>query len=407
MRILLVHNFYGSQAPSGENTAYLAERDLLFDFGHEVLEFIRYSDEIRGRGALGTLIGALATPWNPVAAGNLRRLIEQEQPDVMHVHNTFPLISPAVFHAAAGSDTATVLTLHNYRLFCAAGIPLRDSRPCTLCLDQKSIVSALRYGCYRDSRVATVPLALMIALHCRLGTWYRCVDAFIALSGFQKKLMADSGLALDAIHVKPHFYSDAPDALPWEEREEKICFAGRLGSEKGIDILLQAWKAWGPDAPLLEIVGEGPLRGSLSGSVKREGLGDRIVFTGQISFEETQRRLSRARLLVLPTRCFEGFPMAVREAFALGVPVAASRIGALTEIVKEGVDGSLFEAGNATDLLMVVRSLWSSQDQLKKMATAARNAFETNYSADVNYAKLMDIYAAAVRRRRERPRRFR
>ncbi|MFH1858259.1 MAG: glycosyltransferase family 4 protein [Candidatus Omnitrophota bacterium] len=402
MKVLLAHNFYGSSAPSGENTVFLAESALLRQKGHCVLEFTRHSDEIRGRGAVGTLQGALSTPWNPFSANKLQSVLRWERPDILHVHNFSPLLSPSIFHAAAGFETATVMTLHNYRLFCAAGIPMRNGKPCTFCLDQKSVIPALRFGCYRGSRVATAPMALMIALHRGLQTWKHHVDAFIALSGFQKGLMAEAGLPDAAIHVKPNFYADPPDALPWVRRKDKIVFIGRLGEEKGVQVLIQAWKAWGAKAPLLEVIGDGPLRKALSEAVSGDGLGGKIVFRGQLPFDETQQSLSRARLLILPSLCFEGFPMVVREAFALGVPVVASRLGPLPDIVKEGVAGALFEAGNAEDLLRVVRSIWSDQDRLAELAGGARKMFEEKYTADTNYLTLMEIYEAAIRRRRHK-----
>jgi len=402
VKVLLAHNFYGSAAPSGENTVFLTEAALLQQKGHCVLEFIRHSDEIRGRGALGTLQGALSTPWNPFIAKKLQRVLRRERPDILHVHNFFPLLSPAIFHAAAGFETAVVMTMHNYRLFCAAGIPMRNDRPCTLCLDRKSVMPALRLGCYRGSRVATVPMAVMIALHRGLQTWKRHVDAFIALSAFQKDLMAESGLSMDLIYVKPHFYPNPPDALPWDRREDKIVFIGRLGEEKGVHLLVQAWKAWGAEAPLLEIIGDGPLKKALVEMTSKNGLSDKIAFRGQLPFDETQQRISRGRLLILPSLCFEGFPMVVREAFALGLPVAASRIGPLPDIVKEGVTGKLFEAGNAEDLLRVVLALWSGQDHLKRLAEGARKIFEQKYTADANYMTLMEIYETAILRRQQR-----
>ncbi len=189
MKILLVHNFYGSSAPSGENTAYLAERELLKKYGHEVIEFTRHSDDIRNRAFWGTLIGAFSTPWNPFCMRSIRRLLERERPDIMHAHNTFPLLSPSVFRAARGLSTATVLTLHNYRIFCAAGIPMRNSITCIECIEKDSVVPAMLYGCYRNSRLASIPMAAMISLHKRLGTWKRDVDAFVALTEFQRKKM--------------------------------------------------------------------------------------------------------------------------------------------------------------------------------------------------------------------------
>ncbi len=348
---------------------------------------------------IGTFQGAFSTPWNPFSEKKILSVLHHERPDIMHVHNFFPLLSPAIFYAAKGFGTATVMTLHNYRLFCAAGIPMRNGRPCTLCLDSKSVASALRYGCYRGSRLATVPMALMIMLHRSMHTWWHHVDFFVALSDFQKCLMAEAGLPNEAIRVKPQFYPDPPDAQPWEGREKKVIFIGRLSEEKGVEVLLEAWRAWGSNAPLLEVVGDGPLRMKLSQTASGIGLAHRIAFVGQLPFDETQQHLSSARLLVIPSLCFEGFPMVVREAFALGVPVVASRLGPLPDIVEEGVAGALFEAGNAQDLLRTLRSLWTDQDRLAKLAAGARETFEKKYTADINYRMLIDIYRTAIKRR--------
>jgi hypothetical protein len=203
MKVLLVHNFYGSSAPSGENTAFLAEADLLRQQGHTVIEFTRHSDTLRQQGPVGSVRGALSTPWNPFNLYRLRRTIERERPHIMHVHNTFPLLSPSVFYAAKDSGTATVMTIHNYRVFCAAAVPMRDGLPCSACLDRKAVFPALTNGCYRGSRLATVPLALKIALHRALGTWNNKIDALIALTQFQRATLVEAGLPEDSVYVKP------------------------------------------------------------------------------------------------------------------------------------------------------------------------------------------------------------
>lgn len=401
MKILLVHNFYGSSAPSGENTVYLAERDLLRAAGHEVIEFTRHSDEIRGRGGLGVLRGALSTPWNPFSLARLRETLQRERPQVMHVHNTFPLLSPAIFRAARGGGCATVLTLHNYRSFCASGIPERNGTPCTLCLDRKSVLPALRYGCYRNSRAATLPMAAMIALHRRLGTWQRDLDAFIALTSFQRELMVQAGLPARQVEVKPHFYADPPAPVPWSEREPKVVYIGRLGEYKGVHVLVEAWKRWGEGAPLLEIIGDGPERGRLEAQAAGEG-GARIRFLGHLGFAETQGRLARASLLILPSLCFEGFPMVIREAFALGVPVAGSRLGSIPCIVEEGVTGVLFQPGAPQDLVAKVQPLWGDREALRRQGDAARRCFEREYTAEKNELRLMEIYRKALGHRQQR-----
>lgn len=400
MKIVLAHNYYGFAAPSGENTVYQAEAELLRGQGHTVIEFTRHSDEIRNRGIFGTVQGALSTLWNPFSARRLRQVLSREQPDILHVHNTFPLLSPSIFHAAKGLPVATVLTLHNYRTFCAAGIPMRNGFPCTECLDRKSILPSLKYGCYRGSRLATVPMAAMIALHRKAGTWDKHVDVFVALTAFQRDALVAAGLPAVRMHIKPHFYPNPPIPLQWDERQPKVVFIGRLGREKGVHVLVEAWRNWGADAPFLELIGDGPEKTRLQETVAGAGLEDKITFAGQLPFEEVQRRLARARLLVLPSLCFEGFPMVIREALALGVPVAASRIGSIPCIIADGETGVLFEPNDAVDLERVVKYMWKIPQKLSAMAMEARKTFEKSYTANTNHETLMRIYEAALSRRK-------
>lgn len=399
MKVLLTHNYYGSSSPSGENQVFKAERDLLRNRGHELFEFIRHSDEIRSKGVTGIMLGALSTPWNPWSAKEMRRAVDFYRPDIVHAHNTFPLLSPSIFHAV-GERTARVVTLHNYRLLCPAAIPMRKGRVCTECLEQQSIFPSLRHGCYRGSRLATLPLAINVALHRAVGTWAHQVDAFIALTEFQKEWMVKGGLPPERIYIKPNFFEGCPQALPWSSRDDAVVFAGRLSEEKGIQHLIKAWLAWGTSAPELRILGDGPLRGELI-SLAQTRRDIRISFLGQVSADESALHIARARLVILPSICFEGFPMVVREAFAFGTPVAVSDLGALPFIVNDGVSGTVFPAADADALYRVVRSIWSS-GSLEELGKGARTEYELHYNEDVNYAALMDIYDRAMMHRRSR-----
>lgn len=391
MKVLLLHNFYGSEAPSGENVVFESEKALLEQRGHDVQVFTRHSDEIRGQGLRGAIKGAAAVPWNPFAAAALREVVDDFQPDVVHAHNTFPLISPAVFHAI-GRRAARVLTLHNYRLLCPAAIPMRDGKVCTDCIQRRSVLPALQHGCYRGSRLATLPLAMNVALHRRIGTWQHQVDAFIALSEFQKQLMTQGGLPSAKLHVKPNFYAGDPLVVPFQQRFDYVVFVGRLGQEKGVQTLIEAWRRWGENAPELRLVGDGPLREQL----QKQAQGLRVRFMGQIPANEAQAQIANARLLVLPSECFEGFPMVVREAFAFGTPVAVSRLGPLPSIVDHGVNGVVFEPANAASLLSVVQSALVDSAALAAMAFGARQAFDVLYNEQANYQMLMDIYQQAI-----------
>lgn len=393
MKILLVNNFYGSSAPSGENQVFETEKNLLIQHGQEVSEFTRHSDEIRSAGVIGTLKGALATAYNPFMARAIKQKIENFKPDVVHAHNTFPLISPSIF-SAIGKSAARVLTLHNFRLICPAAIPMRNSRVCTDCLDFQSVQPSILHGCYRNSRIATLPLAANVALHRALGTWRHEVDAFIALTEFQRTTLVAAGLPGDKVYIKPNYYPGNPIVVPWPKREIYAVFAGRLSEEKGVSSLVKAWNAWGPDAPELRIIGDGPLRGKL----EKAATGSRIHFFGRLPADETIRQTAHARLQLLPSECFEGFPMVVREAFAVGTPAAVSNLGPLPSIVNHGINGVVFEGANPHSLLNVVRNAWQTPGLLEQLGKGARKSFETLYTEAINYACLMDIYQAAIDR---------
>ncbi|MCC7082751.1 MAG: glycosyltransferase family 4 protein, partial [Burkholderiales bacterium] len=373
---------------------------MLESRGHEVQVYERHSDEIRARGVAGMVQGALATPWNPFTARAVRAIASRFRPQVVHVHNTFPLISPSVF-PAVGPNAARVLTLHNYRLFCASAILMRGGRVCTECIDRRSVMPAIRHACYRNSRIATLPLAAGIALHRWRRTWRRDVDAFVALTGFQRRVMIDADLPAETVHVKPNFYPGRPLETPWGERSDRVVFVGRLSVEKGAEHLVSAWLAWGASAPELVLVGDGPLRGGLEARVSAAAAAN-IRFVGQVDAAEAQRRIAGSRLLVLPSVCFEGFPMVLREALAFGTPCAVSDIGPLPDIVTRGEAGVIFRAGDPVDLLHAVRSLWADPARLERMGHRSRREFEAHYTESANYESLMAIYQRAIAVRRAR-----
>lgn len=394
LRVLLVHNFYGTSSPSGENQVFNAEKSLLETRGHEIREFTRHSDVIRAMGVWGAAIGAASTPWNPIAASEIKRTINLQQSDVVHVHNTFPMLSPAVFHSI-GHTAARVITLHNYRLFCPAAIPMRNGKVCIDCLDRRSVLPSLIHGCYRDSRLATLPLAASVALHRVIGTWKNQVDAFIALTDFQRVMMIEAGLPSDLVHVKPNFYPGQPAIVPWRERRKAVVFAGRLTAEKGVLALVKAWLKWGEDAPELRIVGDGDLRGEIEQLIATSPT-VKIQLLGQLTSVAAQDEIARASLLVLPSEWFEGFPMVVREAFAFGTPAAVSNIGPLPSIVCEGENGTVFEPANPDSLLKTVQKVWYERGELERLSGKARESFEALYTENANYKTLMMIYEQAI-----------
>ena len=392
LKVLLVHNWYASANPSGENTVVTAESSLLKDHGCEVVEYFRFSDEILSEGVWGVIKGGLATPFNPFSFFDATAVIKKVQPDVIHIHNFFPLISPAIIYAAARQNIPVVMTLHNYRIGCAGGLPFRAFSLCMDCLESRSIWPAVRHSCYRNSRIATLPLVAMICLHRILKTWQRHVDLFIVLNNFQGGVFSSAGLIpTDKLRYKPQFMSNPPDVIPWEQRRNRIVFMGRLSREKGAHILLEAFERWGNSAPELVIVGSGLEAEYL----KNRFPSSNIQWLGQLSPEKAVEVLAQSRLLVFPSICFEGFPMVVREAVACGVPILSTDLGPMADIVQESF-GQHFMSGNTQDLLEKMQNLWLSQDKLNEMALRARAEFDEKYTAEINFKILMDIYNEAI-----------
>ncbi len=400
MKIFVVHNYYGSSAPSGENMAVDNEITLLKKHDHQVIVAAKKSDEIRSKGLRGTLTGAFSSVWNPMSKREIARQLDKEKPDIVHVHNVFPLHSPSVFYGM--KNIPVVYTLHNYRLGCAAGTATRENTMCFECFESRSVIPALRYGCYRNSRIATVPMAASIELYRLLKTWSSKVDAFITLTEFQRSVMQRFGLPPERIFVKPHFGNAPTMTIEWRKRENKIVFIGRLYEAKGIHFAVEAWKKMGENAPTLEIIGDGPLSVSLGQSVQSSRLSSKVIFSGQLPHEEAMKRLSAARMLLLPSLCPEGFPMVIHEAFSYGVPVAASDAGSLRSLVNDGKTGILFSPGSSEQIASRIMSVWNNPTMLRAMHKNTLEEFNNLFTAEKNHTLLMNIYTEAKKNNQKR-----
>ena len=259
MDVLVVHNFY--QQPGGEDAVFAAESRLLRSRGHAVIHYTAHNDAISDMTALAV---GLRTIWSRRTFRELGELIRRERPDVVHVHNTQPLISPAVYYAASAAGVPVVQTVHNYRVGCPNGLCFRDNRCCTDCVGKTVTWPGVLHACYRNSRSATAVITAMLSTHRMLGTWRSRVNAFIAPTEFSRRMLINIGLPPDKIVVKPHFVD--PDPGTGGQRKGYALFVGRLSSEKGVTTLLQAWHQIGREVPL-QIVGEGPLGPAVAAAV--------------------------------------------------------------------------------------------------------------------------------------------
>jgi glycosyltransferase involved in cell wall biosynthesis len=387
MRLLLVHNRY--QQPGGEDVVFEAEAALLRGHGHEVEEWVEHNRDIAGMSPARL---AVDTVWSAPAVRRLRGILARARPDVVHFHNTFPLISPAVYSTCQDHDVPVVQTLHNYRLLCPNAMLFRDGRPCEDCVNRAIAWPGVLHACYRGSRPQTAVVATMLAAHRHRGTWRQDVDTYVALTEFARRKFIAGGLPPDRIVVKPNFVSVSPELN--QPAAGYFLFAGRLSEEKGVRTLLDAWRTT-PVSPELRIAGGGPLEGLVRHAAETV---PHVRYLGRLTRDDLLSQLGAASALILPSEWYEGLPTIALEAFACGRPVLAARVGALDEIVADGVTGAFFPRGDSEELAGLVRWAASHAGDLARMGADARREYERRYTAEVNYPQLMEIYRQAAGR---------
>jgi glycosyltransferase involved in cell wall biosynthesis len=385
VKILMVHNPY--QQAGGEDFVFEQERSMLQNAGHEVVTYLRDNDEVEKYSGLRRLALIPRTIWATDSRREVSALLAHEKPSLVHVHNTFVMISPSIFSACEEAGIPVVQTLHNYRLMCAAGVFYRDGHVCEECVE-KSLWSGIRHGCYHDSKVATAVVASMIAVHRGLHTWTRPSHSYIALCKFARQKFVDSGLPEERVFVKPNFVD--PDPGMSSEKENYAVFAGRLSPEKRVDGLLDAWERGKAHFPLF-ILGDGPERAGLEEMVKQRHLSG-VQFKGQVPRAEVISTIRKARFLIFSSEVYENFPVTIAEAFACGTPVICARMGAMEEIVADGHTGLHFAPGQTDDLAAKMDWAWENPEHMRIMGSEARREYETKYTAEINYKLLTDIY---------------
>ena len=393
MKILLIHNRY--RYPGGEDQVFRREAELLSSAGHAVLEYTRDNREIEEEGIRYKVNLAARTLWDWDTQRELRAVLKAERPDVAHFHNTFPLISPAAYSACQEVGVPVVQTLHNTRLLCPGGSSYRAGEICEECLGKTVPWPGVLHSCYRGSLAQSAVVAGMLSVHKLLSTWQTKVDAYIVSTKFFCKKFIEAGLPPDRIFWKPHFLDADPGVKP--RQSDYALFAGRLAREKGIGTLLDAWKLLSTRIPL-RIAGDGPERNAFEATAKQAGILE-ISFDGWLSPERLRSVMKQAAFLIFPSQSSETFGLPIIEAFASGIPVIASRLGATIEIIESGKTGFHFNPGDAVDLASRVEWMWTHQKEAELMGRAARAEYEEKYTAERNHELLMNIYGTVLNRR--------
>jgi glycosyltransferase involved in cell wall biosynthesis len=389
MKILLVHNTY--QQAGGEDVVFEQERELLKRHGHQVLTYVRSNHELETHSAARRVSMLKSIVSADDSNREIREILHAERPEIVHVHNTFLMISPSIFAVCQEERVPVLQTLHNYRLSCPAASFYREGSVCEEC-SEHSLLRSIQHGCYRDSRISTAAVALMLQVHRMKRTWQDSVNGYLALTDFARDKFIENGIPPEKIHVKPNFVY--PDPGERSAPGNFALFAGRLSEEKGLSTLLAAWSRLAKPIPL-EIVGDGPLRAELEAQSEKLGL-QQVNFRGRLSLHETRSLMKQAALLIVPSLWYETFSLNIAEAFACGTPVLCSRLGAMRENVADQRTGLHFTPGDATDLAEKVEWAWHHSRELAEMGKQARREYELRYTPEVNYSQLMNIYSHTV-----------
>jgi glycosyltransferase involved in cell wall biosynthesis len=392
MRILLVHNRYRSGAPSGENRVVDQEGEALAAQGHEVIRFGRCSDEIEQWSVAKKASLPVRTIWSRETSRDLKAVLREHRPEVVHVHNTFPLLSAAVLYACRDARVPVVATIHNYRLACANGAFFRRGAVCHDCAHGLPIRSVL-HGCYRGSHAATAPVALAMSVHRQ--AWKSLVSAYVFISAAQRDLLQGSDLAPDRVFVR---YNLIPRrSRPRMARTPTVVYAGRLDEAKGARLLMAGWDGYreksGEPGLDLVIAGGGPLGDEVAAwaSTRPE-----VEMKGTVSSDRCAELISRARAVLLPSAWEETFGLVAIEAMAAGIPPIAAGHGSFAELITPGVDGVLFSPGDASELALAIADVEGNPERYEDYGDQARKTYEQRFDPQRSVEELLDIYRFAI-----------
>jgi len=371
MRILIIHNRY--RQPGGEDVVVESELELLRSKGHEVHLYEKSNDNVHG------LRGAFDSIWSGSVRQEIEEVIKKFKPDIAHIHNVFHTISPAVYRVIASHGVPIVQTLHNFRFFCIRGTFEREGKICQRCLGH-SVWNGVRYKCYRDSRSASILLATNLQIHRILQTFEKYISHYIVLNKFCRKKFISCGLSEKKISVKPNFI-DIHDSDTQNNREGGL-YVGRMATEKGIAVLTEALSR---SSVPFKTIGDGPEAHLLQRLPQ-------ITMNKSVPREKVFVAMRNAEYLVMPSIWYETFGLVMVEAFACRLPVIASDIGAMAELVEDGKTGLLFKTGDASDLAEKLKWADAHPEQMREMGDTARNGYEQLFTSDKNYEQLLDIY---------------
>lgn len=378
MRIVLVHNYY--KESGGEDQVFINEKNLLIRNGHKVFTYER-KNKLELNSLFSKVKIFFQVHYNRSSKKQFHHFIKLNNPDLVHVHNFFPLITPSIYDACVEEGIPVIQTLHNFRLICPTSILMHNGKIYRKSIE-KGAYSSIIDKVYKKSYLGTYAVSRMIEFHKNNGTWENKVDKFIALTTFSKSIYVEAGFPKKKISIKPNFFQKKVKLQ--KNKRSGALYVGRISPEKGIKTLISAWQ--GINYPL-KIVGDGPLISEITSANNSS-----IKSIGALSQNKVMEEMSKASFLILPSLCYEGFPMVILESFANSLPVIASDHGSISEIITNNKNGLLFEPGDSIQLKKKVKWMFENPEACMKMGMNAKIEYDTKYTPDNNYNKLIQIY---------------
>ncbi len=383
MRIMRVHTQY--QIRGGEDESVDMDCRLLEQQGEKVLRWIHHNNEYLGYSPVRKLYSLFHNRRKVI---EFRRAVRDFAPDVVHIHNTFPLLSPAIVIEAKRLGLPVVATLHNFRLICPGAYLNRDGKECRDCVG-KIPWRAVVHGCYRNVW-SSLPVTALATYTSFQKIWLKSVDKFICISEASRQVFIEAGFPVDKLCTKGQVIMHSLE--PRESQGDYVIYVGRLSAEKGVRTLIDAWTR-NSDLPPIVLVGDGPMETEVQRWSDRDA---RVRFVGRQSIEETLQLVRQSSLLVFPSIWQETFGRVALEAFSLGVPVVSSNLGAMKEMNQNHFSGLTFEPGNWVDLSEKILQLHRDVYLNKTCGLNALSIYNERYSPYSNYTQTLAIYREAI-----------
>lgn len=378
--ILIVHNYY--QIPGGEDTVVSNEKNMLEAHGHKVILYVRNNTEIKTMSKFQKILIPITTIFNPRTYNEIKRIIKKEKIDIVHVHNTLNLVSPAVYYAAVKMKKPVVQTIHNFRMLCPGATFYRNGHICEDCVI-KGLVCSLKHKCYRNSFIQTLGCVISAKIHRFTGIYSKI--NYICLTEFNKsKLLQLKQIKPERVFVKPNFTKNNNDLLLNKQVKNQFLYLGRIEEIKGVKLLIEIWEEFGNSLPVLKVCGNGPLKNWCLQEIKNKNINN-ILVTDFLKHDEAMKELANSKALILPTNVYEGFPMTIVEAFSVGTPVICPDMGNSGNLVENGITG--FKYKNENELVQILKSKnYDFSDRIYDI-------YKKRYTETINYKMISEIYS--------------